>query len=134
MARWRSTFRLSLTFTGYRLYEHVRPRPRTCDRSNGAAEMSPMSDPDEAEQTFPASDSIAYWAGENPKDVLGRTPGLTKMAGEPRIDPQDRQFGAAAARDQERVDQLEEAGVDEASMPDESAARPRAGGKADPPP
>lgn len=52
---------------------------------------------------------------------------------QPRIDPQDRQFGAAAARDQDREEQLEEQGVDEGAMPDRPAASPRAGDKAEPP-
>jgi hypothetical protein len=51
---------------------------------------------------------------------------------EPSEDPQDKEFGATAARDQERADRLEEQGVDEESLPDEPAADPRAGGKAEP--
>lgn len=51
---------------------------------------------------------------------------------EPSEDPQDKKFGATAARDQERVDRLEELGVDEESLPDEPAADPRAAGKAEP--
>jgi hypothetical protein len=49
-----------------------------------------------------------------------------------RQDPQDKQFGASAARDQERVDQLEREGVDEEELPDEPSRSPRAGGKAEP--
>lgn len=91
------------------------------------------NDPEEAEQTFPASDPIAHWAGEDPADVRGtteRSPVMTTE--EPRVDPQDRQFGAAAARDQEREEQLEREGVDQESMPDEPGSRPRAGDKAEP--
>jgi hypothetical protein len=28
-----------------------------------------MDDPDEAAQTFPASDPVGHWAGESPEDV-----------------------------------------------------------------
>lgn len=49
-----------------------------------------------------------------------------------RQDPQDKQFGAAAARDQERVDELESEGVGEDELPDEPARAPRPGGKARP--
>lgn len=51
---------------------------------------------------------------------------------EPTQDPQDKQFGATAARDQERADRLEEQGVDEDALPARPAADPRAGGKAEP--
>lgn len=49
-----------------------------------------------------------------------------------RQDPQDKQFGAKAARDQERVDELEREGVDEEQLPDVPARAPLAGGKAEP--
>lgn len=49
-----------------------------------------------------------------------------------RQDPQDKQFGAAAARDQERVYELESKGVGEDELPDEPARAPRPGGKAEP--
>lgn len=49
-----------------------------------------------------------------------------------KVDPQDRQFGAAAARDQDRVDSLEERGADDEDMPEQPASRPRAAGKAEP--
>ncbi len=51
---------------------------------------------------------------------------------EPRQDPQDKAFGAAASRDQEIVDHLAEQGVTENELPDEPARHPRAGGKAEP--
>jgi len=51
---------------------------------------------------------------------------------EPRQDPQDKAFGAAAGRDQEIVDHLAAQGVTEKELPDEPARHPRAGGKAEP--
>jgi hypothetical protein len=89
-----------------------------------------MTDPDEAEQSFPASDPVAHWSGVDRRDARGRS--STMSGEEPKIDPQDRQFGAAAARDQEREEQLEERGVDQQSMPDETRPSPRAGAKATP--
>jgi len=53
---------------------------------------------------------------------------------EPKQDPQDKAFGAAASRDQEIVDQLEKAGVTENELPDQPARHPRAAGKAEPSP
>ncbi|HLH27543.1 MAG TPA: hypothetical protein VKW77_01430 [Acidimicrobiales bacterium] len=86
--------------------------------------------PDEAEQTFPASDPVAHWAGVDPRDRPTRRVSVTDE--EPRVDPQDRQFGAAAARDQEAEERLEDEGVAEGEMPEEARAQPRAGGKAEP--
>lgn len=51
---------------------------------------------------------------------------------EHRQDPQDKEFGAAAHRDAEVVDDLAEEGVNEEALPDERRGRPRAGGKAEP--
>ncbi|MBV8462938.1 MAG: hypothetical protein JO368_06575 [Acidimicrobiales bacterium] len=51
---------------------------------------------------------------------------------ERRTDPQDRQFGAAASEDQETVERLEEEGIGEEDVTDESREAPRAGGKAKP--
>jgi hypothetical protein len=51
---------------------------------------------------------------------------------QPRKDPQDQAFGSAASRDQDLVDELQEAGVTEEELPDEPARAPRAGGKAEP--
>ena len=53
---------------------------------------------------------------------------------EPKQDPQDKAFGAAASRDQEIVDELEKAGVAEDELPDQPARHPRAAGKAEPSP
>jgi hypothetical protein len=50
----------------------------------------------------------------------------------PKQDPQDKAFGAAASRDQEVVDALEEQGVTEDELPDEPARHPRSAGKAEP--
>lgn len=50
----------------------------------------------------------------------------------PKQDPQDKQFGARASRDQDRVDELDAQGVEEGELPDEQSRHPRAGGKADP--
>jgi hypothetical protein len=46
--------------------------------------------------------------------------------------PPDSDFGRSAAEDQEKVDRLEDEGVDESSLDDEPAREPRAGGKAEP--
>ena len=51
---------------------------------------------------------------------------------EPRQDPQDKAFGAAASRDQEIVDELEKRGMTEDELSDEPARSPRAAGKAEP--
>ena len=51
---------------------------------------------------------------------------------ETRQDPQDKAFGAAAAADQEFVDQLDDEGVTEEDLPDVPAEAPRAAGKAEP--
>lgn len=56
-----------------------------------------MTDPDEAEQTFPASDPIGRWAGESPADVRATNPSMTTE--EPRIDSQDQQVGSTGIRD-----------------------------------
>jgi hypothetical protein len=53
---------------------------------------------------------------------------------EPKQDPQDKAFGAAASRDQEIADELEKAGVTEDALPDQPARHPRAAGKAEPSP
>ncbi len=50
----------------------------------------------------------------------------------PHRDPQDQAFGAAAARDEERVNELEDEGVDEEELPDRPDKHPRAAGKAEP--
>ena len=47
-------------------------------------------------------------------------------------DPQDTAFGAAAAADQEFVDELEDEGVSEEELPDAVFEPPRAAGKAEP--
>ncbi len=52
------------------------------------------------------------------------------MPEEHRQDPQDKQFGASAARDAQTVDALEERGVEPAGEP--PARPPRAGAKAEP--
>ena len=46
---------------------------------------------------------------------------------EPKQDPQDKAFGAAASRDQEIVDQLEKAGVTEDELPDQPGRHPAVG-------
>ncbi len=51
-----------------------------------------------------------------------------------RKDPQDQEFGAEAAADQEQVDELEAEGVSEQEMPDSPEKSPRAAGKAEPEP
>ena len=51
---------------------------------------------------------------------------------EPRQDPQDKAFGAAASRDQEIIDELEKRGVTEDELPDEPTRSPRSAGKAEP--
>ena len=51
---------------------------------------------------------------------------------EPRQDPQDKAFGAAASRDQDRVDELEEEGVSAEELSDEAEKHPRSAGKAEP--
>ena len=61
--------------------------------------------------------------------------GMTSEQGsrppEPAQDPQDKAFGAAAARDEERVDELVAEG--EEGLPEEGRSPPpRAGGKAPP--
>lgn len=53
-------------------------------------------------------------------------------AHQPNQDPQDRQFGAAAAADQELVDQLADEGVPIDTLSDTSDSEPRAGNKAPP--
>ena len=53
-------------------------------------------------------------------------------AEEPTQDPQDKAFGAAASRDQDIVDALDEKGVTEDELPDEPTRHPRAAGKAEP--
>lgn len=50
---------------------------------------------------------------------------------EPIKDPQDKEFGATASRDQEIVDELERNGVTEDELPDEPAHHPRSAGKAE---
>ena len=48
-------------------------------------------------------------------------------------DPQDMEFGAQAAADQRRVDELEEQGIRNQDMPDSPPEEaPRAAGKAEP--
>jgi hypothetical protein len=47
-------------------------------------------------------------------------------------DPQDNQFGAAVARDQELADELEDEGATDDELPDPPAHPPRAGDKAEP--
>jgi hypothetical protein len=47
-------------------------------------------------------------------------------------DPQDNQFGKAAAEDQELADELEDDGVADDELPDAPADSPRAGDKAPP--
>ncbi len=47
-------------------------------------------------------------------------------------DPQDQEFGAQAAADQEKVDTLEARGVPKDEMPDSPEESPRAAGKAEP--
>ena len=47
-------------------------------------------------------------------------------------DPQDSQFGAEAAEDQERVDELESEGASGDDLPEEADKAPRAGTKARP--
>ncbi len=54
------------------------------------------------------------------------------MPRQPTQDPQDKQFGAAAAADQEFVDELEDEGVSIDQLPDVPEAQPRAGDKAEP--
>jgi hypothetical protein len=49
-----------------------------------------------------------------------------------RTDPQDHRFGVAAARDQDRVDRLDDDGATEEELPEESGRDPRAAGKAEP--
>ncbi len=49
-------------------------------------------------------------------------------------DSQDKQFGKAAAEDQELVDQLEDEGVSANELSDEPGRHPRAAGKAEPDP
>jgi len=51
---------------------------------------------------------------------------------EPTQDPKDKAFGAAASRDQDKVDELEREGFTENDLPDEPAQHPRAAGKAEP--
>jgi hypothetical protein len=46
-------------------------------------------------------------------------------------DPQDQEFGAEAAADQEAVDKLNDEGIGEQEMPDSPAKSPRAAGKAE---
>lgn len=53
-------------------------------------------------------------------------------AKEPKQDPQDKAFGAAASRDQDIVDQLEKTGVTKDELSDEPTRHPRAAGKAEP--
>ncbi len=50
----------------------------------------------------------------------------------PTKDPQDQAFGAAAAEDQERADDLERQGAHTEDLPDAPARAPRAAGKAAP--
>ncbi len=47
-------------------------------------------------------------------------------------DSQDKQFGKAAAEDQEWVDQLDREGVAADDLPDSPSRHPRAAGKAQP--
>ena len=47
-------------------------------------------------------------------------------------DPQDRAFGAEAAKDQEIVDELDDSGALEEDLPERRGDLPRAGGKARP--
>jgi hypothetical protein len=54
------------------------------------------------------------------------------MTDEPRQDPQDKAFGAAAAEDQEFVDELEDEGAEEDDLPEPVGESPRAAGKAEP--
>jgi hypothetical protein len=53
-------------------------------------------------------------------------------AEEPTQDPQDRAFGAAASRDQDIVDALDEKRATEDELPNEPTRHPRAAGKAEP--
>jgi hypothetical protein len=54
------------------------------------------------------------------------------MTDTPRRDPQDSQFGAAAAEDQAEVDRLEAEGIDPDQLPDDPTRSPRAANKAVP--
>ena len=51
---------------------------------------------------------------------------------EPRQDEQDKEFGSAAAEDQDSVDRLSDEEVSEEEMPEEKGREPRAAGKARP--
>lgn len=106
------------------------PAGRLCLGRDGYRDLAVTIDPDEAEQTFPASDPVGHWAGENPEDVRVWTSSMT--TDQLKIGLQGRRFGSAAARNPEREDWLEEARVDETSTPDEPASRLRAGGNAHP--
>ena len=50
----------------------------------------------------------------------------------PTRDPQDKAFGAAASRNLDIVDALDENGATEDALPDEPTRHPRAGGQAEP--
>jgi hypothetical protein len=50
---------------------------------------------------------------------------------EERKDPQDQEFGAQAAADQEPVDELDADGIEEEELPDSPEKAPRAAGKAE---
>ena len=54
------------------------------------------------------------------------------MKHQPTQDPQDKQFGATAAADQDLVDELEDEGVTMDQLPETPASKPRAGNKAEP--
>lgn len=51
---------------------------------------------------------------------------------EPRQDPQDKEFGATAARDAEVVDEMDGYGAEQDDLPPHRKDTPRAGGKAPP--
>jgi hypothetical protein len=59
---------------------------------------------------------------------------MTMRQQQPEQDPQDKQLGAAAKQDQERVDRLEDRGVSENDLTDKPAREVRAAGKAEPAP
>jgi len=61
---------------------------------------------------------------DDPRDEPGTDRG--------RTDPQDHRFGVAAARDQDRVDRLDDEGATEGELPDGPERDPRAAGKSDP--
>jgi hypothetical protein len=70
--------------------------------------------------TPPGANRTKEWGmTDDPKNQLDR-------------DPQDNQFGKAAAEDQELADEVNDDGVAEDELPDTPADAPRAGDKAPP--